>query len=573
MDPRFLFYITDKIEYATEKFNQHMTNRIVKRILSLFDKNSEVDVIPSSVSDMRKMQETGKVYQEIKEAIKKKLPEIEAELDDAFERTANEIAYDNDRFTEQVVKAENIVVDVPEPDRERKKVSELNITKKEKALLQRAYKKTEGEIYNLTGTTAEAWQTEFVRVTDEAYWKATHGVSLEVAIADAIDEAAKYGTTVIYPSGHQDKIEVAVARAVRTGLNQAKGDLSITRCAEMGVSCVLVSSHLGARYTDKNEPANHMSWQGKVYSINWDDSFFEKYLPMKQEEKKMDFMQRIRASLILMRKKNRSAGDFRTITGYGTGEGLCGWNCRHTFNPFWEGVNSNNTEQYDSEVNKKRYDAEQQQRALERKLRESRKIVNARKYAADHADGDLKKEMRRRYREVKSKYSEQMQEYLDYCDKNNLRPYYDRLKVPETSNIDGATILDSAKAKLTAFRDEIKRKISASEYGLKLSQQEFSKHVEGSVKYKEYLQTRLEQGKTPQSVLDISYEEAQNIINTLSGTGMPRNLESADYRVEYVQCDKVIGRCFNMGTGKWIETKRGVIHHAKRGSHIVPVEE
>lgn len=434
MDPRFLFYITDKIEDATEKFNQYMINRIAKRIVALFDREGNVDIIPSTKSDIRKMQETGEILQDIQKAVKDRLPEIEKELDDAFERTANDVSYDNDRFTEQVVKAESVPVSVPEPDSARKPISRLNITKKEKSLLKRAYDKTDGEIFNLTGTTAETWQKEFIRVTAEAYWKATHGVSINTAISEAIDEAAKYGTTVKYPSGHEDKIEVAVARAVRTGVNQAAGDMTIARCAALGVPQVLVSSHLGARYTEKDEPANHMSWQGKVYDLDWDNPIFSKYKPALTDMKDVNIYRKIRAHIAKLKKKNRSAGDFIEKTGYGTGEGLCGWNCRHTFHPFWVGININNTVQYDSEENKKQYDLEQKQRGMERKLREVRKVLNARKAGMQAAtNAALKSGLKEKYQETKNQYSSMMGQYLDFCEKNKLRPLYERLKVPEVN--------------------------------------------------------------------------------------------------------------------------------------------
>ena len=432
MDPRFLFYITDRIENATEKFNQYMINRIVRRIVTLFDKEGTVDIIPATLSDIKKMRETGEVFQDIKKAVKDKLPEIEDELEEAFERTANSVTRDSDRFTEMLVKQESIPVNVPEPIKEQKPIRQLNVTAKEKALLKRAYKKTDGEIYNLTGTTAEQWQKEFIRVTDEAYWKVTHGVSLNTAVSEAIDEAAKYGTVVKYPTGHEDKIEVAVLRAVRTGLNQAAGDMSLARCASLGVSQVLVSSHLGARYTDKIEPANHMSWQGKVYDIDWNNPAFEKYKPNILDPNDIKLYQKVRKNLALLMKKNRSAGDFVEVTGYGTGEGLCGWNCRHTFSPFWVGINMNNTEQYDSKENKERYDLEQNQRKMERKLREARKVVYARKAGMLAAKTpELKNELKAKHKESQDKYSKMMQDYLDFCKKNKLRPLYERLKVPE----------------------------------------------------------------------------------------------------------------------------------------------
>jgi len=38
--------------------------------------------------------------------------------------------------------------------------------------------------------------------------------------------------------------------------------------------------------------------------------------------------------------------DFIDSTGYGTGGGLCGWNCRHNFIPFNPETMANNLEQY-----------------------------------------------------------------------------------------------------------------------------------------------------------------------------------------------------------------------------------
>ena len=69
-----------------------------------------------------------------------------------------------------------------------------------------------------------------------------------------------------------------------------------------------------------------------------------------------------------------------TSTGYGTGPGLGGWNCRHSFFPFFPGISQN---AYDAETrkdlrNKKvtlagkeisMYDATQIQRGIERKIR------------------------------------------------------------------------------------------------------------------------------------------------------------------------------------------------------------
>ena len=61
--------------------------------------------------------------------------------------------------------------------------------------------------------------------------------------------------------------------------------------------------------------------------------------------------------------------DFIEKTGYGTGEGILGWNCRHSIGTWIDGVSKNNYEKIDTEENKKAYDLQQAQRKLERTIR------------------------------------------------------------------------------------------------------------------------------------------------------------------------------------------------------------
>lgn len=77
-----------------------------------------------------------------------------------------------------------------------------------------------------------------------------------------------------------------------------------------------VSAHAGAR-------PEHAVWQGKIYSRSGTS---EKY------------------------------PDFRSSTGYGTGAGLCGWNCRHTFGPYIEGSPRIWTDEKLEELNAPKYE-------------------------------------------------------------------------------------------------------------------------------------------------------------------------------------------------------------------------
>ena len=77
--------------------------------------------------------------------------------------------------------------------------------------------------------------------------------------------------------------------------------------------------------------------------------------------------------------KSRKYPDFVKVTGYGTGEGLGGWNCSHSFAPYIEGMPRTYTPEMlksyqakDYEYNGEKltlYEAMQKQREIERNLR------------------------------------------------------------------------------------------------------------------------------------------------------------------------------------------------------------
>lgn len=77
------------------------------------------------------------------------------------------------------------------------------------------------ELDNLTMTTAVRSQSAYIQACNRAQMKVSSGAfSYDKAIADAIKEAAVQGTEVLYPSQHVDKLDVAVRRAVLTGVTR-----------------------------------------------------------------------------------------------------------------------------------------------------------------------------------------------------------------------------------------------------------------------------------------------------------------------------------------------------------------
>lgn len=227
----------------------------------------------------------------------------------------------------------------------------------------RGLKNTQGLMRNLTNSMAATANRTLSDALDLAWLEVSSGAfTVDEACFKAVTALTEKGLAVVeYKSGHKDQVDVAVRRAVRTGINKTCCDMQLDFAAEMGSDLVEVSSHLGARPT-------HADWQGQIYSIS---GKHPKYKPF-------------------------------SVTGYGTGDGLGGWNCRHSFFPYFDDLSiAANMPDFTSEENREMYDNQQQQRAYERAVRKSKRelagIDAARQATADPALKDkLDKEFARK---------------------------------------------------------------------------------------------------------------------------------------------------------------------------------
>lgn len=194
-------------------------------------------------------------------------------------------------------------------------------------------------VNNFTKTTAIAASSSFTSILDTAYLQIITGQSDYVsAIRRAINELASQGiTSLAYASGSHISIEAGIRRAVLTGINQSVAKLQLARAEELGCRLVETTSHAGAR-------PSHAEWQGMVFCIKGHHPHY---------------------------------GDFYRETGYGSGEGLCGWNCYHSFYPFFEGLSTHSFQRDPSASagrdNDEDYNLQQRQRYLERMIREAKR--------------------------------------------------------------------------------------------------------------------------------------------------------------------------------------------------------
>lgn len=227
------------------------------------------------------------------------------------------------------------------------------------ALLNAGYQQTAGTFHNLTATTANTVSGQFEAALDRAHLKVSSGAfDYKRAVKSAVDSLADTMKYVTYPTGHTDTLEVAARRAVLTGVNQTGAKLQVARADEMGVEFFETTAHGGAR-------PSHAEWQGRQFHRGGAVDYMGKHYP-----------------------------DFEAATGYGTGAGLCGWNCRHTFfaifpelgaPPAWtqeslEALNARDIEYNGGRYT--RYEISQMQRARERAVRKYK-----RRYLAEDAAG------------------------------------------------------------------------------------------------------------------------------------------------------------------------------------------
>lgn len=207
-------------------------------------------------------------------------------------------------------------------------------------LLSKGLQNSKGQMRNLCNSMAAEANRQLSDAMDLAHLKVISGAfSYNDAIYSAVRSLADKGIArVEYPSGRRDNADVCVRRAVLSSVNKSCCDIQLDLAKEIGSRYVEVSSHFGAR-------PSHAEWQGQIYSLVRGDPKYPY---------------------------------FYDATGYGTGEGLGGWNCRHNFFPYFEGIDTPyHTPDFTKNENDEYYALTQKQRGYERAVRDSKRQLAA----------------------------------------------------------------------------------------------------------------------------------------------------------------------------------------------------
>lgn len=282
------------------------------------------------------------------------------------------------------------------------------------AVMDAEFKKTLGELSNLSRTTINQSQRDLINLLDKAEIRVASGVqSYTTAICDVLDNYAQKGIMVDYPtSGAKRTLEAAVRCCVVTSMNQTAAQVTNQYIVQAKTNYVLVSAHLGAR-TGKDEISNHAGWQGKAYRLRGSEPGY----PNLAEHTGYDIDQKTGQGTVI-------------IPG-----GLHSYNCRHSHQPWAKGLRNPWADEHkiDSEENKKIYEDTQKQRAMERSIRSTKRrlIMKNEEINSDDVPESEKEKLRSEYDRMAFKLTKQNKEYNKFCEENNLAAQYYRNKAAD----------------------------------------------------------------------------------------------------------------------------------------------
>lgn len=380
LSPNYLQHIADGSEEIASQLHTYIIRQIIDRMMIRIGRGDDYLLTSSDRWRIQILQDAGYLLEDITAELSKITNRQEKEIKAAMEEAGvKALEYDH-KIYEAAGLSPTPLTQSPQLIR----------------LMERNMNATMGEWENYTRTTAEAAQRLFINACDNAYHLVSSGaVSYTQAVKEAVNNVVSGGVIVHYPSGHKDTIETATARAVRTGVAQATGDISIKRMEEMDWDIILVSAHIGARTGDGGQnPGNHLWWQGQFYSRTGKDKRFPLF----------------------------------SQTGYGTGEGLCGWNCRHSFGS-GDGVN-NPYKDIQTADNYKVEQLEKRQRTLERRIRKAKREVMGMQEAVDKCkDESVKFDMKLDLDHKSYLLQRQNKAYNEFCKENDLRTQQERLQI------------------------------------------------------------------------------------------------------------------------------------------------
>lgn len=355
-------------------------------------------------------------------------------------------------------------------------------------------KKTHSELKNLTkslgfksGNGFKSVAKTYQDTLNYAQFQVASGsFSYQDAVRNAVRTLTESGLRVVdYESGVSNMLDVAVRRATLTGINQTVAEMTLMQMKESDSEFVEVTAHMGAR-------PDHQTWQGKVYHVGGDKDGYP---------------------------------DFEESTGYGTGAGLCGWNCRHSFSVFFPDISKRN---YTDEQLKNiepppiefdgktytYYEATQKQRQIERMIRKTKRELVALDSAGLKSDFTAKSVRLRKQKDL----------YVDFSISANLKTRNERHQVYGFNKTVGSKSSWENRKNIAKNKDIVDKTLNKG-YNIGVNLQLFAnkdlikqtnKQLEKGIKsYKKQIQTHNDKINNPQK-----YVEKWNKMSKMNQDGL-----------------------------------------------------
>ncbi|MCI5947264.1 MAG: phage minor capsid protein [Oscillospiraceae bacterium] len=420
----------DKLPEPMIQLMSELQNEIISDICRRITKANYLT--PTAEWQLYKANQLTISAREVKRRIAAKLKVRESTLKELY-TDAVKTAIREDEIIYKAAIAEGIL-----SDNYRDKLTNYTRSKAFSSVLQRGLKNTNGLMRNLTNSAAAAANRQLSDALDLAFLKCVSGAfTPQDAIFEAVRKLGQDGLKCVsYESGRTDQLDVAVRRAVVTGIGKTCCDMQLDLAKEMDCELVEVTAHLGAR-------PSHAEWQGQIYSL---------------------------------KKGHPKYPYFYDATGYGTGDGLGGWNCRHSFFPYFEGLSvATNAPTFSKEENLEEYTNTQKQRAYERSIRKSKRELAALDSARQEASPELRAKLDREFERKSVTLKKREARLEEHLKATGLLPDNSRVRVDgfgksvsqkavwankkhianistniQSGNIDGYTFEDADKAFLNS---------------------------------------------------------------------------------------------------------------------------
>ena len=279
------------------------------------------------------------------------------------------------------------------------------------------YKAKNAAMQVINRTAELANKQEYIDSLNKAAGKVVTGIEArQSAMRECIGEMTQKGIPAfVDKNGRNWTPEAYTNMCIRSTVGSVAKETQFSLMDEYGLDLVEVSSHSGARPLCAKD-------QGKIFNRNGGGGYTTDL-----DGKRIKFYA------------------WRS-SSYGKPAGLLGINCGHQIYPFLPGISVQTYFPYDEKENAEQYEKICNQRALERKVRASKRECTSLDTLGDKEGFD----------KAAYKLKQQEQQLKSYCEKNGLAYKPDRTATPGYGRSQAAKTTASYKAAVKTEEDQIK---------------------------------------------------------------------------------------------------------------------